>query len=80
MYVVENVQSKYSTIFFKNIIATMLHLFNNIRYIRLLAGKTQTEFGELIGCSKDSVYTYEKGKATPDELILSKISKMCRYS
>ena len=54
----------------------MLHLANNIKYIRLLAGKTQTEFGELIGCSKDSVYTYEKGKATPDELILSKISKI----
>ena len=54
----------------------MLHLSDNIRYIRLLSGKTQTEFAELVGATKDTLYTYEKGKAKPNELVLSKISKI----
>ena len=52
----------------------MLQLPSNIRLIRLLAGKTQEEFGRMMGANKARQFTYEKGIAEPDELYLSRIS------
>jgi phage repressor protein C with HTH and peptisase S24 domain len=53
----------------------MLHLTSNLRLIRLLSGKTQTEFGEMFQATKAMVISYEKGKAVPDELYLTRVSK-----
>lgn len=50
----------------------MLHLPDNIKYIRELANKTQEDFAEMFDIkdkkgkiSKDKVYTYESGRAKP---------------
>jgi transcriptional regulator with XRE-family HTH domain len=52
----------------------MLQIGSNIRWIRLLRGETQEQFGRQIGCSKDALATYEKGRTIPNELIKSKIA------
>jgi phage repressor protein C with HTH and peptisase S24 domain len=53
----------------------MLHLRQNLRLIRLLSGKTQTEFGSPFNATKAMVVSYEKGKANPDNLFISRVSK-----
>lgn len=54
----------------------MLHLAENIRWIRLLKGKKQTEFAVELGITADRLYSYEKGKAVPNEMIQAKIASM----
>lgn len=56
--------------------ATMLHLAENIRWIRLLKGKKQTEFAVELGITADRLYSYEKGKAVPNEIIQAKIASI----
>lgn len=53
----------------------MFHLAQNIRLVRLVSGKTQTEFGRQFQASKAMIVSYEKGKANPDELFISRLSK-----
>ena len=53
----------------------MLHLPQNLRLIRLLSGKTQTEFGEKFDATKAMIISYEKGKANPDELFVTRVAK-----
>lgn len=58
---------------------TMLHLSANIRLIRVLAGKTQDEFADLLGepATKDMIYTYERGMVKkPNKIILQRISNI----
>jgi transcriptional regulator with XRE-family HTH domain len=58
----------------------MLQLSPNLKLIRLLSGKTQTEFGEMFDATKAMVISYEKGKANPDDLFLSRVSKYAGLS
>jgi len=53
----------------------MLHLQQNIRLIRLLSEKTQPEFGKKFKATKAMIISYEKGKANPDELFISRLAK-----
>lgn len=53
-----------------------MHLRSNIKLIRQLSRKTQTEFGELFGATKAMIVSYEKGKAQPDELFIKKLAKL----
>jgi transcriptional regulator with XRE-family HTH domain len=55
----------------------MLHFPSNLRLIRLLSGQTQTEFGALFDATKAMIISYEKGKAMPDELFMS---RLCKYT
>lgn len=54
----------------------MLHISQNIRLVRLLKEKTQVEFGELLKVSTAMIKSYESGKAKPDELFLSRLSRL----
>lgn len=58
----------------------MMKLAENIKWIRLLKGHSQAKFGELLGVSKDAVYTYEVGRTVPNASILSKIATMAGVS
>ena len=61
------------------IFETMLHLSANIRLIRVLAGKTQDEFADLLGepATKDMIYTYERGMVKkPNKIILQRIANI----
>lgn len=53
----------------------MLHLPHNLRLIRLLSRKTQPDFGEMFDATKAMIISYEKGKANPDGLFLSRVSQ-----
>lgn len=48
----------------------MLHLVDNLLWVRELSGLSQTAFGSLIGASKDMVHSYEKGRAKPSAEII----------
>lgn len=52
----------------------MLHLAGNIKWIRLLSGKKQTEFAVILGITEDQLYTYEKGIAKPNSVVKGKIA------
>jgi len=52
----------------------MLHLAKNIKWIRLLSGKKQTEFAVILGITDDQLYTYESGKAKPNSVVKGKIA------
>jgi transcriptional regulator with XRE-family HTH domain len=58
----------------------MLQLPQNLILIRLLSGKTQTEFGQMFNASKAMIISYEKGKANPDRLFLSRVSAYSNVS
>lgn len=51
-----------------------MELAQNIRWIRLLSGKTQDEFAKIVGSNRAAYVTYETGRTIPNELILSKIA------
>ena len=52
-----------------------MQLNNNIKLIRELSGMTQNDFADLFGnVSKDMLYTYESGKANPNELFKSRVA------
>jgi transcriptional regulator with XRE-family HTH domain len=53
-----------------------MHLSKNIKLIRSVLRKTQKEFGEELDASKAMIVSYEKGKAKPDELFISRLCKM----
>lgn len=57
-----------------------MKLAENIKWIRLLKGLSQAKFGDLLGVSKDAVYTYEVGRTVPNASILSKIATMAGVS
>ena len=38
----------------------------NLRALRVMAGETQTELGEIIGVSKTAITNYEQGTRAPD--------------
>lgn len=52
----------------------MLHFPQNLKLIRLVADKTQPEFGKMFNATKAMMVSYEKGKAGPDSLFLSRLS------
>lgn len=54
----------------------MTHLSRNIKLIRSVLRKTQHEFGEQLDASKAMIVSYEKGKAKPDELFISRLCKI----
>jgi transcriptional regulator with XRE-family HTH domain len=51
-----------------------MHLADNLTLIRKLTGTTQPEFGSLFNATKAMIVSYEKGKASPDDLFLSRLS------
>ncbi|HEY9703296.1 MAG TPA: helix-turn-helix transcriptional regulator [Allocoleopsis sp.] len=53
---------------------------HNLKWVRLLSGKTQAEYARQIGVSKEAYYTYESGRTIPNEYILSKISTISKIS
>lgn len=53
-----------------------MHLSKNIKTIRKLSNKTQTEFGEAFGATKAMIVSYEGGKAQPDELFIKRLAKI----
>jgi transcriptional regulator with XRE-family HTH domain len=57
-----------------------MKLAENIKWIRLLKGLSQAKFGDLLGVSKDAVYTYEVGRTVPNVAVLSKIATMAGVS
>lgn len=58
----------------------MLHLAKNIKWIRLLSGKKQTEFAVILGITEDQLYTYENGKAKPSSVVKEKIATIAGIS
>lgn len=58
----------------------MFHLAQNIKLIRQLSGKTQTEFGQKLEATKAMIVSYEIGKAQPSSLFLSRLSKYAGVS
>jgi len=58
----------------------MLHLAKNIKWIRLLSGKKQTEFAVILGITEDQLYTYESGKAKPNSVVKGKIATIAGIS
>jgi transcriptional regulator with XRE-family HTH domain len=57
----------------------MLHLFENIKTIRILYGETQEKFGLRMGVTKGMQYSYEKNTA-PDGIYLRKLSALTGLS
>lgn len=57
-----------------------MELAQNIRWIRLLSGKTQDEFAKIVGSNRAAYVTYETGRTIPNELILSKIAAIAGIS
>lgn len=55
-------------------------LHNNIKFIRLLSGKKQQDFAKELGITRDQLYTYENGKANPNEFILLKLANIAAVS
>lgn len=53
----------------------MLHIQQNIRLVRLFSDKTQEEFGKMFGATPSMIKSYEAGRAKPDELFVSRVSK-----
>lgn len=53
-----------------------MRLAENIKWIRLLKGLSQAEFGAIFKVSKDAIYTYESGRTIPNAAMLSKIATM----
>jgi transcriptional regulator with XRE-family HTH domain len=60
--------------------ATMMHLRENIKLIRLLSNMTQPNFGKLFGATKAMIVSYEKGKANPDSLFINRLAKFAGIS
>jgi transcriptional regulator with XRE-family HTH domain len=58
----------------------MLQTPQNLRLIRVLSEKTQDEFSRKFGISVAMLKSYEGGKAKPDHLLLSRISKAFNIS
>lgn len=59
----------------------MLHLKNNIKYIRELANKTQYDFAKMFDIknkkdefSEDKIYTFENGRAKPPQFFLESLA------
>ncbi len=46
----------------------------NIKALRILYGKTQSELAEMLGGKKSLVSNYENGYSTPDIFMLIKIA------
>ena len=59
---------------------SMTKLAENIKWIRLLKGLSQAEFGAIFKVSKDAIYTYESGRTVPNAAILSKLATMAGIS
>lgn len=58
----------------------MLHLRHNIKLIRSISGLTQYEFGKLFDATKAMIKSYESGKANPDELFITRLSRFAKAS
>lgn len=53
----------------------MLHLPYNLKLIRELSETTQPVFGRKFSASKAMIVSYEKGKAAPGDLFLSRVAE-----
>ncbi len=56
----------------------MSHLGKNILLIRSLTTQSQAAFGKRFDATKAMIISYEKGKAVPDELFISRLAKMAK--
>jgi transcriptional regulator with XRE-family HTH domain len=54
----------------------MLHLLDNIKYVRELTGMSRTEFGEVFGLTKDQIQSYEVGRAKPAAQLINELAAM----
>ena len=52
----------------------------NIRRVRKKSGLTQAQFGEVIGKSQSTVYSYENGSVIPSFKVLTDISQLFNVS
>jgi transcriptional regulator with XRE-family HTH domain len=48
----------------------------NLRLVREFMGKSQTEFGEMVGASKTMIQSYEAGRASPKRIISEQIAQV----
>lgn len=62
------------------IFTTMLHLGQNIRLIREAAGKTQAEFGRIVGANETKIKSYELERAKPKSVFLARIAQFAGIS
>lgn len=58
----------------------MLQLSGNIRLIRQVSGLTQPEFGEILSATKAMIISYEKEKASPNELFIKRLAQLVGVS
>lgn len=58
----------------------MLYLASNIKLIRLISGLSQSDFGGKFDATKAMIVSYERGKANPDELFISRLAKFAGIS
>jgi DNA-binding XRE family transcriptional regulator len=49
----------------------MIFLTSNIKYLRSKLGLNQADFGELFGCSRDNIASYERGTEPKLETLFS---------
>lgn len=49
-----------------------------IKQIRLRLGKTQKEFGEMVGVTGTSIYKYEHGRSVPHPVFQAKILELSK--
>ena len=61
----------------------MLQIGRNIERMRLVRGLSRERFAKLFekyGLNADKLYTYEKGKASPNHLIMEKLAEYAKVS
>lgn len=58
----------------------MLQLPNNIKLIRQLLDITQADFGKKLGATKAMIISYEKGKALPNSLFITRLANAAGLS
>ena len=67
-------------IYYRNIVAILEHLGDNILFIRTLRKQTQSELATLFGVKPGTPSTWEKRGTIPSPDILQKISEWAGYS
>src|ERR1700759_4217647 len=53
----------------------MTNISKNLKLIRLVMDKTQAEFAQKFNATVAMIASYEKGKALPDDLFISRVAK-----
>lgn len=54
----------------------MLQIHHNLKTIRTFLGLSQQSFGNLVGATKDMIFSYENGKANPSDAVLKSTAEI----